>query len=222
VLVGRLLQLGDRAARTGDLVTGAARERVRAHRQRDAEVAVAEHLHRLVAPDGAGLDELLRTHRTALGEQRAEVADVHDLVLHPETVAEALELGQPHVQRHLPALEAGRDVLASARALRTAAGGLAALAALATADAPLGLVGPRRRTQVVDLDRHQDTSSTVTRCRTVRIMPRICGVSSRSTDWRILRRPRESSVARWFCLPPIVLRTWVIFSVATGSPRTLR
>src|ERR1044071_5750366 len=53
-------------------------------------------------------------------------------------------------------------------------------------------------------------------------MPRTCGVSSRSTDWRILRRPRESSVARWFCLPPIALLTWVILRVATGSPRTLR
>src|SRR6185312_7426347 len=186
-------------------VTGAARERVRAHRQRDAEVAVAEHLDRLVAPDGAGLDQLLRTHRAALGEQRAEVADVHDLVLHPEAVAEALELGQPHVQRHLPALEAGRDVLARARALGATTGRLAALAAFTAADPGLGRLGPRCRTQIVDLDRHQDTSSTVTRWRTVRIMPRICGVSSRSTDWRILRRPSESSVARWFCLPPIAL-----------------
>src|SRR5699024_5844302 len=107
-------------------------------------------------------------------------------------------------------------------ALGAAAGRLAALAALTATDAGLGRLGPRRRAQVVDLDRHCDTSSTVTRWRTVRIMPRICGVSSRSTDWRILRSPRESSVARWFCLVPIVLRTWVIFSVATGSPRALR
>ena len=48
-------------------------------------------------------------------------------------------------------------------------------------------------------------------------MPRICGVSSRSTDWRILRSPSERNVSRWFCLHPIVLRACVRLSTPTPS-----
>src|ERR671917_212016 len=51
-------------------------------------------------------------------------------------------------------------------------------------------------------------------------MPRICGVSSRSTRWRILRRPSDLSVARWFCLQPMLLRTWVIASFVVVSAIT--
>ena len=64
-----------------------------------------------------------------------EGVEVDALVLDPERVVEALELRQPHVQRHLAALEAGGDVAAGLLALGAAAGGLAALAADAAADA---------------------------------------------------------------------------------------
>ena len=56
------------------------------------------------------------------------------LVLDPERVVEALQLRDPHVQRHLAALEADRDRAAGLLALGAAAGGLAALAADAAAD----------------------------------------------------------------------------------------
>src|SRR5690606_24568505 len=77
----------------------------------------------------------------------------HDLVLDLELVLEALELGQPHVDRHLPALERRRDGLARLGALGAAAGGLA-LGALAATHAGLLGLGPWRRAQVMDLDRH--------------------------------------------------------------------
>ena len=106
------IKLGDRPAGGRDLVAGAAGEGVRADGQRDAvQVAVAEHLDQLVAPDRAGRDQLVRADRAALGEQPGQVAHVHHLVLDAEPVLEALELGQPHVQRHLPALEGGDTVL---------------------------------------------------------------------------------------------------------------
>src|SRR6478736_381762 len=87
------LQLGDRTAGGRDLVARAAREGVRADRQGDlAEVAVTQHLDRLAGPDCANRGQLLGTHGAAGREQPRQIADVHDLVLHPEAVAEALEL----------------------------------------------------------------------------------------------------------------------------------
>src|SRR5689334_17639620 len=180
----QVLQLVDGAARGRDLLDGAPRETVCADGQRDGERALAEHLERLLGPHGACRGDLLRADLAAVGEEPPEVADVDDLVLHAEAVAEALELRQPHVQRHLAALEAGRHGLAGLRALGAATGGLAALAALAATHAGLGGLGALGGPQVVQADdlAHGLTSSTETRWRTVRIMPRICGVSGRSTD----------------------------------------
>ena len=130
-----------------------------------AQGAVAEHLDQLPRADGAGRAELGRADLAAVREQPREVADVDDLVLHPEAVLEAPELGQPHVQRHLPALEARGDVLAGLGALGAATGRLA-LAALAATHAGLGLLRAGGRTEVVQPDdavAHEVTSSTVTR-----------------------------------------------------------
>src|ERR1700754_3405080 len=92
------LEFCDGSAGRSDLVTGAAGEGVRAERQPDAvDIAVAEHLSGLVAPDHAGRDQLLRPDRAALGEQPGDVAHVHHLVLDTEPVPEALALGQPHL-----------------------------------------------------------------------------------------------------------------------------
>ena len=55
-----------------------------------------------------------------------------------ERVVEALQLRHPLLEGHLAALEAAGDRVAGALALGAAAGGLAAVAADAPADAPLG------------------------------------------------------------------------------------
>ena len=66
---------------------------------------------------------------------------------------EALELGQPHVQRQLAALEAGGHVLPGAGALGAATGGLA-LGPLAATHPGLGRLRTGSRAKVVDLNRH--------------------------------------------------------------------
>ena len=78
----------------------------------------------------------------ALGEQRRRAGQVDDLELDLERVLEALELRQPHVQRHLAALEAGRHLVAGLGALGAATGGLA-LGALTATHAGLGGLGAR-------------------------------------------------------------------------------
>src|SRR6185295_17514129 len=125
-----------------------------------------------------------------------------------EPVAEALELRQPHVDGHLPALEGRRHVLAGLRPLRTAAGSLA-LRALTATHAGLRGLGTGRRAEVVDLDRHYSTSSTFTRWFTAKIMPRISGRSSLTTTSLIRFRPSERSDSRWLRLAPILDRSWV-------------
>src|SRR5262249_42469908 len=93
----------------------------------------------------------------------------------------------------------------------TAAGRLA-LGALTATHPGLGGLGPRRRPQVVDLDRHYSTSSTFTRWFTVKIMPRISGRSSFTTTSLIRFRPNVRSVSRWLRFDPISDRTWVTLS----------
>src|SRR5262245_57999606 len=128
------LQRGGAATRRGQLLLRARGELVRRDVQLDGDVAVAEDLHQLVLADQARLHQLVDADRAAVGEQAGDVAHVHRLVLGAEAVLEATQLRQPHVDRHLAALEAGRHVLACLGALGAAAGGLAALAAFTTAD----------------------------------------------------------------------------------------
>ena len=82
---------------------------------------------------------------TAVEDARwlAEGVEVDGLVLDAERVVEALQLRDPLLERHLAALEAAGDGVAGVLALGAAAGGLAALAADAAADALGALV--RRR-----------------------------------------------------------------------------
>src|SRR5690606_8656766 len=111
--------------------------------------------------------------------QRGQPVKVHHLVLDPERVLEPLELRQAHVQRHLTALDPGRDLAAGLAALGAPTGGLAASAGLTAADAGLRGLRPRSRTQMVRLQwcvtHDHSTSSTVTRWVTVLTMPRISG-----------------------------------------------
>src|ERR687888_1415227 len=126
--------LGDAAAGGLDLLLGRRAERVRGELERDAaQVAAAENLDRLVLADRAGLDQLVRADLPALREQLDQALQVDHLELHPEPVAEALELGQAHVDRHLPTLEGGRHLVPGLGALGAAARRLA-LGALAPAD----------------------------------------------------------------------------------------
>src|SRR5689334_22004780 len=205
------------AAGSGELLGGGLGEGVGGDVELGGDVAVAQNLDQGVLANGALGHQVVDGDLAALGEQAGDVADVDRLVLGAEAVAEAAQLRQPHVDGHLAALEPGRDVLARLGALGAAAGSLA-LGALTPADP--GLLGLRARggTQVMDLDNHQSTSSTVTRWRTVWISPRTSGVSSRTVDWRILRRPRVRRDSRWFRLVPMVLRTWVTLSLAITPP----
>src|SRR4051812_8034651 len=146
---------GGAAPGRGDLLGRGCGESVGVHLDGDAtEVAGAEHLDRLTAPDGAGVGQAVRVDRAALREQRRDPVEVDDLEHDLVVVLEPRELGQPHVQRGLPTLEAGRGVAAGPGALGAATGGLA-LGALTTTDSRLRGVGAGGRTQVVDLESHE-------------------------------------------------------------------
>src|SRR5688500_3517196 len=97
-----------------------------------AQVTGAEHLDRLAATDGAGLGQRVRVDRPALREQRRDPVEVDDLEDDLVRALEPRELGQPHVQRGLPTLEAGGGVASRAGALGAATGGLALGALTAT------------------------------------------------------------------------------------------
>src|SRR6266540_6062575 len=127
---------------------------VGAHLERDpAEIAGAEHLDRRTPADGTGLDHGVGIDGPTVREELRQPLHVHDLVLDPEAVLEALELRQPHVDRHLAALERRGHGVPGLGALGATARALA-LGAVTTTHAGLPGVRARGRTQVVNLDRH--------------------------------------------------------------------
>src|SRR3954471_15479742 len=140
----RLLELSGTTAGGVDFLPGRAGELVRLDLKGDADLALTEDLDQLVAAYGALGGQHVRVDLATVREQRDELVEVDDLVLGAERVLEALELGHPHVERHLAALERRGNLVASLGSLGAAAGGLA-LGALAPADSRLGLVGPGRR-----------------------------------------------------------------------------
>ena len=143
----------DRAARRLDLALGGLGERVGAHLDRTAMSPLPSTLTGRFLRTAPAATSSADADRAALGEQRLELGHVDDLELDLVGVLEALELGQPHVQRHLPALEARGHLVAGLGALGAAAGGLA-LAGLTATHAGLGGLGARGRTQVVNLESH--------------------------------------------------------------------
>src|SRR5690606_15710845 len=175
-----------------------------------ADVSVAKHLHKFTLVDDATGNELVLADLATLREHAGQIAHVHRLVLGTEAVVETTQLRKPHVDGHLPTLKADRYVLPSLSALRTAARRLTALGSRTATNADRLAFGTRRRLQVVDLEGHYLTASTVTRCRTACGRPRTRGVSSRTTACVILRSRSVRSDARWACLVPIVLLVWVI------------
>src|SRR5690606_1525422 len=158
---------GDRATSGLDLLLRGLGERVNGEFElHPADVSVAKHLHKFTLVDDATGDELVLADLATLREHAGQIAHVHSLVLGTEAVVETTQLRKPHVDGHLPTLKADRYVLPSLSALRTAVRRLTALGSLTATNADLLPFGTRRRLQVVDLDGHYLTSSTVTRCRT--------------------------------------------------------
>src|SRR5690606_38188857 len=176
--------LGQGPACCLDLLLRRDRPRVGHDVELDGDLTAAQHLDQLAGAHGALGDEVVDRHGATLGEESGQTVQVDDLVLDAEGVLEAAELGQPHVQRHLPTLEAGRHLVAGLGALGAATRGLAALATLTASDADLGALGTGGGTQVVHLEgacllgsllglcHVYLTSSTETRWATVVIMPR--------------------------------------------------
>ena len=117
------------------------------------DLATGEHLHeRLLAHDAVGDEHLGGDRRLAGGlDQRAERVEVHGLVLDAERVVEPLQLRHALLEGGLATLEAAGDGVAGALALRATAGGLAALAAGATADTLRVLLGAGCRREIMDL-----------------------------------------------------------------------
>src|SRR5262249_5406300 len=108
-------------------------------------------------------------------------------------------LGWAPVQRHLPALEPFNP-RAGARALVFAAApaGFPQTRADAAADAGTFLARSRPVSEFVKLHRLSPyTFTTRTKCLTLAIIPRVCGVSGNSTMRPIRLRPSPISVSRW-------------------------
>src|SRR5665811_1520475 len=148
-----VLRSEDGGSATGglDLVLGRRRELVGRDAHLDGDLAGAQHLDELPITDSTLGHQVLDRHVAAIGEQHRDAVEVDDLVLGAEGVLEATELGQPHVHRHLPALEALRNLVTRLRTLGASTGGLAPLAALAATHAGLGGLSTGGRTKVVNL-----------------------------------------------------------------------
>ena len=159
--------------------------------------------------------------RSALREQRRDPVEVDDLEDDLVRALEAGELGQPHVQRGLPTLEAGVRVATRAGALGAATGRLA-LGALTAADARLGGVGARGRTQVVDLQCHGDVLSSDffdgDQVRHRRDHPADLGtvlLHDRVVDPLEAQRTQRLALVRLACRSPDL--TWVTLSCAISD-----
>src|SRR5581483_2293619 len=173
-----------------------------------------------------------------VGEQRLRVdlprlehsgqrLDVHDGVLDPVAVGEALQLGDAALERHLPSLEAGLGVVAGPVALGASSRGLAAGPRPPAADPLAVLAGTFGRSKVMQLHSRPSpsrarrlalpsgTCSTLTRCWTLAIMPRISGRSSLITESLTRCRPRRRTVSFWSLGRSMTLRTCVTLSLAT-------
>src|SRR5437763_9024595 len=206
--------LHDRAGAAGrlDLLAGRLRERVRAHGELLAQLALAEDLDRDAAAGGqpAGA-QARRGHLVPRLEARVQVAQVDRLRVRSELLerhrllhVRPTQLAQPHVDRHLPALGTRPRLVtaAGAGALLPPARGLAQARALAAAHALLAVARPRGGPQVVQPDLLGHQSSTFTRCCTAWIAPRTVGSSGGSTVRPMRPSPSDRSVPRWRGLAP--------------------
>ena len=135
-------------------------------------------------------------------DRRLHLAEIDLVELDRERGVAEAALGQAAMQRHLAAFEA-LDAHAGARglALAAAAAGLAHAGADAAADAHAFLRAPGLSaiwlSFIAVVLPYFASPTTRTRCCTLRIMPRIDGVSGSSRVRPILLSPSPISVARW-------------------------
>src|SRR6185295_13222743 len=113
---GSRLQLLAGPARGLDLGAGRFAELVRLHRERRADLAVAQDLDRLSRADEAVTDQDLGSDLSPELLQSDQVADIDHRVLGAPDVGEPA-LGHPADERHLAALETGTPRIAGARLL---------------------------------------------------------------------------------------------------------
>ena len=177
----------------------------------------------------ARFDRALSGVTSAPASKRLEVADVDGLRGRPERADRhrvlrrlAAQLAEPHVDRHLAALEPGAHLVrARARLLALdAAAGVAALARAEAAADALAVLPRLRGLQggEVELARPSGSvSSTFTRWRDLPQHACEHGLSLCSAVLPILPSPSARSVPRCRWLWPIWLRTWVIL---TFGPRS--
>src|SRR5262249_33276073 len=177
--------------------------------QPDAVFGPSQHarLHQSLGIHGRGRVELAGVDR------RLNFAEIDFVELARERSIAKAALGQPAMERHLAAFKAldsrtgrSRSALkpfdpragAAGRALAAAAAGFAPPRADAAADAGTFLAGARTIGEFVELHRRSPCASTTrTKCFTLAIMPRVCGVSGNSTTRPMRLRPSPISVSRW-------------------------
>src|ERR1700712_4258200 len=140
----------DRTARGDDLLLRRGGHLVHGDVQTNRDLAGPEDLDLLVLPHGALRHEVGDGDVAARRVEVGQLLEVDDLVLHPERVGEAAQLGRAHHEVQVAALEAGAHAVAGLRALGAAAGGLA-LRALTASDTGAVLLGAGGRTEVVHL-----------------------------------------------------------------------
>src|SRR5580704_1758928 len=127
-------QFGNSSARCSDLGAGRGRESVSADLQCRRYLTLPEDLDQLSRTNRAVGGQVLGGHGAAIWVERGQPVQVDDLVGRLELgIGEALQLGQPAVQRHLSAFERLRNRRPGLAALSAAPGSLA-LGGLATAD----------------------------------------------------------------------------------------
>src|SRR5204863_6038162 len=192
-------------------------ERVCLHGERLVDLSPAEHFDRAaLVGEPVGVE---RFGRHVCVEVRGEHLDVDGRVLVPIGVGEPFQLRDAPLIRHLAALEVGRDGLPRPRPLR------AAPRRLATSPCPTathaGAVGRRALCRAEMMQLHPSpslferrfapppSSSTLTRCRTFAIMPRMSARSSLTTLSCMCRRPSLRTVSFWSSGRPMTLRTCV-------------
>src|SRR5262249_19078253 len=132
-------------------------------------------------------------------DRRLNLAEIDFVELARERRIAKAALGQPAMERHLAAFKAF-DPRTGARGLAFAAtaAGLAHPRADAAADADTFLARAWTIGEFVELHRRSPCASTTrTKCFTLAIMPRVCGVSGNSTTRPMRLRPSPISVARW-------------------------
>src|SRR5882672_2125685 len=209
-----------------DLLLRRLAELVRAHGERGFQFAVTQNLDSgaRFANQAAGNQQFGR-HRLSR-RKCVERFHVHHGILETGRIVEAALRDSP-TQRHLAALKPRTPRVALARFLSFVAfaGRPAELRAHPAAHAHLAMPRSPCRLQIGKIHSHRflnflfclsfnfTYSSTTTRCRTFRIIPRMAGVSSRSTTCCIRRNPRPRMVARMPFGQPMKLTTHLILSL---------